>query len=219
MAFQTHLLLRALPILVEAMRLNLELSAAIMVLAVLASTGLTIIRSFKIPPVNIAIDQIISIVRGTPLLILIFICYYGLPAVGLNLSPVAAGILAIAGNSAIFLSEAMRAGLGTIDPGQVEAATALALPPRGIWLRVVLPQLFRWITPILTAELTIVVKATALLSVITVVDVLRTAQQMASASYRPFENLLAAAIVFLVVNLLVAAAGHALEGRLAAGRT
>jgi His/Glu/Gln/Arg/opine family amino acid ABC transporter permease subunit len=218
MVFQTHLLLKALPILAEAMRLNVELAAAIIVIAVVASTGLTIVRSFKSPPVNIVIDAVISIVRGTPLLILIFACYYGLPAIGLNLNPVAAGIVAIACNSAIFLSEAMRAGLGTIDPGQVEAATALALPPRGIWLRVVLPQMFRQILPILTAEATIVVKATALLSVITVVDVLRTAQQMASASYRPFENLLAAAIVFLVVNLVVAAAGHMLEGRFAAGR-
>ena len=155
----------------------MELAAAIIVIAIVASTGLTIIRSFKSPPVNIVIDAVISVVRGTPLLILIFACYSGLPAIGLNLNPVAAGILAIACNSAIFLSEAMRAGLGTIDPGQVEAATALALPPRGIWLRVVLPQMFRQILPILTAEATIVVKATALLSVITVVDVLRTAQQ------------------------------------------
>ncbi|RYI99041.1 MAG: ABC transporter permease subunit, partial [Acetobacteraceae bacterium] len=103
-------------------------------------------------------------------------------------------------------------------PGQVEAATALGLPPRGIWLRVVLPQLFRRILPVLTAELTIVVKGTALLSVITVVEVLRRAQQMASASYRPFEHLLAAALVFLVVNLAVGAAGRLAEARLAAGR-
>jgi polar amino acid transport system permease protein len=218
MEFKAEVFLKALPILAQAVLLNLQLAAAIIVLAVLAATALTMLRACKLAPVNIPVDLLISVVRGTPLLIQIFVCYYGLPAIGLNLSPIMAGILAIAANSMIFLSEAMRAGLGTIDPGQVEAATALGLPPRGIWQRVVLPQLFRRILPVLTAELTIVVKGTALLSVITVVEVLRRAQQMASASYRPFEHLLAAALVFLVVNLAVGAAGRLAEARLSAGR-
>jgi polar amino acid transport system permease protein len=218
MEFKAEVFLKALPILAQAVLLNLQLAAAIIVLAVLAATALTMLRACKLAPVNIPVDLLISVVRGTPLLIQIFVCYYGLPAIGLNLSPIMAGILAIAANSMIFLSEAMRAGLGTIDPGQVEAATALGLPPRGIWLRVVLPQLFRRILPVLTAELTIVVKGTVLLSVITVVEVLRRAQQMASASYRPFEHLLAAALVFLVVNLAVGAAGRLAEARLAAER-
>jgi polar amino acid transport system permease protein len=218
MEFKAEVFLKALPILAQAVLLNLQLAAAIIVLAVLAATALTMLRACKLAPVNIPVDLLISVVRGTPPLIQIFVCYYGLPAIGLNLSPIMAGILAIAANSMIFLSEAMRAGLGTIDPGQVEAATALGLPPRGIWLRVVLPQLFRRILPVLTAELTIVVKGTVLLSVITVVEVLRRAQQMASASYRPFEHLLAAALVFLVVNLAVGAAGRLAEARLAAER-
>ena len=218
MEFKAEVFLKALPILAQAVLLNIQLAAAIIVLAVLAATALTMLHACKLAAVNIPIDLLISLVRGTPLLIQIFVCYYGLPAIGLNLSPIMAGILAIAANSMIFLSEAMRAGLGTIDPGQVEAATALGLPPRGIWQRVVLPQLFRRILPVLTAELTIVVKGTALLSVITVVEVLRRAQQMASASYRPFEHLLAAALVFLVVNLAVGAAGRLAEAHLSAGR-
>lgn len=218
MEFDTALFLAALPRLARAVLLNLQLAAAIILLAVLGATLLTLLRAQKLWVVNLAIGFVISFVRGTPLLIQIFLCYYALPAIGLNLSPIGAGILAIALNSTVFLSEAMRASLGTIDPGQIEAATALALPPRGIWARVVLPQMFRRILPILTAELTIVVKGTALLSVITVVEVLRTAQQMAAATYHPFENLLAAALVFLVVNLAIGGAGQAMEGRLAAGR-
>ncbi len=218
MTFHTEAFLAALPILARAVLLNLQLAAAIICLSIALATALTLVRALKLPPVNIAIEGLTSFIRGTPLLIQIFLCYYGLPAAGLNLSPIAAGILAVGLNSAIFLGETMRAALGTIDPGQPEAATALGLPPRIIWLRVVLPQLFRRILPVLVSELTIVVKGTALLSVITVVDVLRTAQQMASASYRPFENLLAAALVFLVVNATIGAAGRVTEGRLAAGR-
>lgn len=218
MEFESSLFLGALPILARAMLLNLQLAAGIIVLAVLAATVLTLVRAAKWAPVSLVLDLLISMVRGTPLLIQIFICYYGLPAVGLNLSPIAAGMLAISANSMIFLSEAMRGGLGSIEPGQVEAATALGLPARAIWLRVVLPQLFSRILPVLTAELTIVVKATALLSMITVVEVLRTAQQMSAATFRPFEHLLAAALVFLLANLAIGAAGRVLEARLAAGR-
>ncbi len=218
MSFQWSAFTGVLPLLLRAAMLNLELAAVIMVLAVAGSTGLTVLRSLKVSPVNTAVDLVISFVRGTPLLIQIFVCFYGLPAIGLNLSPIAAGVLAIAANSTVFLGEAMRAGLGTINPGQIEAATALALRAPVIWLRVVLPQLFRQILPILTAELTIIVKGTALLSVITVVEVLRTAQQVGSATYRPFEVILAAGLVFLCINLVIGTAGRIAEARLAVGR-
>jgi His/Glu/Gln/Arg/opine family amino acid ABC transporter permease subunit len=132
MTFRADLFLGNLPVLGWASLVNLQLAIGIIVLSLLGSTLLTVLRSLKIPPLNIAIDAVISFVRGTPLLIQIFICYYGLPALGLDLSPFLAGTLAIGLNSSIFLSEAMRASLGTIDPGQVEAATALGLPPRGI---------------------------------------------------------------------------------------
>ncbi len=218
MTFRTDLFLGNLPVLAWASLVNLRLAAATVALAVLGSTLLTVLRAMKIAPVNIAVDGLISFVRGTPLLIQIFICYYGLPSLGLDLSPFAAGILAISLNSTIFLSEAMRGSLGTIDPGQVEAATALGLPTRAIWQSVVLPQMFRRLLPVLTAEFTIIVKGTALLSVITVVEVLRRAQQIGSGTYRPFEALLAAAAIFLTINLAISIVGRLLEQRLAAGR-
>ena len=121
-------------------------------------------------------------------------------------------------SSMVFVSESMRGGLATIDTGQIEASTALGLPPHAIWLKVVLPQLFRRIVPVLINEATIVVKGTALLSVITVVDVLRTAQQIASASYRPFETMIGSALVFLVINLVISLSGRVAEGRFAAAR-
>lgn len=182
-------------------------------------TGLTLLRALKIAAVNAVVAVVISFVRGTPLLIQIFICYYALPALGLDLSPVAAGILAITFNSMVFVSESMRGGLASLDPGQVEAATALGLRPAVIWGRIVLPQLVRRILPVLINEATIVVKGTALLSVITVVDVLRRAQQIASSSYRPFETLVAAALVFLAINVVISAAGKLAEARFMNART
>ncbi|MEH2488116.1 amino acid ABC transporter permease [Bradyrhizobium sp. AZCC 2230] len=218
MGFKLDYLLSILPRLIGAAAVNIRLAVIIMLLALALGTALTIVRSLKIVAVNACIAVVISFVRGTPLLIQIFIAYYVLPAVGLDLSPEVAGVSAIAFNSMVFVSESMRGGLATIDAGQIEASTALGLPPHAIWLKVVLPQLFRRIVPVLINEATIVVKGTALLSVITVVDVLRTAQQIASASYRPFETMIGSALVFLVINLVISLSGRVAESRFAAAR-
>jgi polar amino acid transport system permease protein/cystine transport system permease protein len=218
MGFKLDYLLSILPRLIGAATVNVRLAIVIMLLALVLGTALTILRSRKIAVVNACIAVIISFVRGTPLLIQIFIAYYVLPAVGLDLSPEVAGISAIAFNSMVFVSESMRGGLATIDAGQIEASTALGLPPHAIWLKVVLPQLFRRIVPVLINEATIVVKGTALLSVITVVVVLRTAQQIASSSYRPFETMIGSALVFLVINLVISLSGRLAESRFAAAR-
>ncbi|TGD97755.1 amino acid ABC transporter permease [Methylobacterium nonmethylotrophicum] len=218
MSFQFAYLAGLMPNLAVAALVNLRLSAMIIVLALIGGTALTILRSLKIRPVNALIAFLISFIRGTPLLIQIFLFYYVLPAIGLDLSPTVAGVAAIALNSSIFISETMRGALITLDPGQIEAATALSLPRHLVWAKVILPQLFRRVLPVLVNEATIVVKGTALLSVITVVDVLRTAQQIASASYRPFETLIGAALVFLAINLTISLLGRRIEGRFAVQR-
>ncbi|RVU20064.1 amino acid ABC transporter permease [Methylobacterium oryzihabitans] len=218
MAFEFSSFAAILPGLFAAALVNARLAAIIILIAIVGGTALTLLRTLKIVWLNRAIGVLISFIRGTPLLIQIFLCYYVLPAIGLDLSPEAAGVLAISLNSSIFITEMMRGGLESFDPGQIEAATALSLPRRAIWQTVILPQLFRRILPVLVNEMTIVVKGTALLSVITVVDVLRTAQQIASATYRPFETLAGAALVFLAMNLVVSLGGLAAEARLAARR-
>lgn len=218
MGFSFSHLTSVFPQLMSAALVNIKLALIIAALGLILGTSLTVLRSFKIRPVNAVVAVIISFVRGTPLLIQIFIAYYVLPAVGLDLSPNAAGIAAISFNSMVFVSETLRGSLATIDPGQIEASTALGLKPRVIWIKVILPQLLRNAVPVLINEATIVVKGTALLSVITVVDVLRTAQQIASASFRPFETLVGAAIIFLVLNLAISLGGKIVEARYAQAR-
>lgn len=213
MEFKFVYFLGALPALARAAVVNVELSIVIMILSIAGATALTIVRSRKIAWLRLPIAVLIGVIRGTPLLIQIFLFYYVLPLIGLDLGAEAAGVAAIALNTSVFLGETMRGALLTIDPGQIEAAASLSLSRRLTWRKVVLPQLFRRILPVAVNEATIVVKGTALLSVITVVDVLRRAQQIASASYRPFETLLGAALVFLVLHLVITAVGRLVEAR------
>ncbi len=182
-------------------------------LALIGGTVLTIVRSLRIAPVNMVIAVVMSFIRGTPVLIQIFLAYYGLPLIGVSMGAEAAGIFAIAFNSSFFVSEIMRGSLPEIEAGQIEASTALGLKPAVIWRKIVLPQLFRRILPMLINEGTVVVKGTALLAVITVVEALRVAQQIGAATFRPFEPIMAAAIVFLAINACLMTAGFLLERR------
>ena len=206
------------PRLLSAAGLNLGIAIAAMALALVGGTALTILRTLGIAPLNATIGVVISFIRGTPILVQIFLFYYGLPSIGIDLSPIEAGILAIAFNSSIFITEIMRGGLSGMDPGPIEAAIALGIGARTIWGKVILPQLFIRVMPPLVNELTTVVKGTALLSVITVVEVLRTAQQIACATFRPLETLLAAAVILFIMNFVISHGGKSLEARFVARR-
>ncbi|KSV75563.1 hypothetical protein N185_17130 [Sinorhizobium sp. GW3] len=218
MDFSAAALSGAFPQLLPAMGINLTVALVSMALALAGGTALTILRTLGVGWLNAVIGVVISFIRGTPILVQIFLFYYGLPALGLDLSPIEAGVLAIAFNSSIFITEIMRAGLSGMDSGPVEAAIALGIKGKVIWRKVILPQLYIRIMPPLINELTTIVKGTALLSVITVVEVLRTAQQVANSTFRPLETLLAAAFILFAVNFVISQSGKVLEGRFAARR-
>ncbi|MCS0505112.1 amino acid ABC transporter permease [Ancylobacter mangrovi] len=218
MTFDPAFLLQALPRLLPAALLTVEIALAATLLGLLGGTALTILRACKWRPVNAAVAVLMSVVIGTPLLVQIFVFYYVLPAVGIDLGPMSAGILALSLNSAVFVSEMMRGGLATLSPGAIEAAVALGLRPAAIWLRVVLPQLYAAILPSLIGEFTILVKATALLSVITVVELFRTGQQIYAGNFRPFETLSAVALLYVAINASVSLGAALVERRLAARR-
>ncbi|WP_095588201.1 amino acid ABC transporter permease [Actibacterium ureilyticum] len=216
MKFDFDYVLSSLPRVSDAAMVNLRIAILAFCLALIGGTALTLVRSLKIAPLNGLIAVCLSFIRGTPILIQIFLIYYGLPAAtGLRLPPEIAGITAIALNSSFFISEIMRGSLPEIDGGQIEASTALGLSPGVIWRKVILPQLFRRISPMLINEGTVIVKGTALLSVITVVEALRVSQQIGAAKFRPFEPILAAAAMFLIINLALTAGGLLLERRFA----
>ena len=110
-------------------------------------------------------------------------------------------------------ASSIRAGISAVHRGQWEAAEALALKRRVIWGRIILPQVFAKILPPLTNEFTMLVKASPLLSVITVVELTRTAQQVMLESFRPVEALTAAAIFYFIICFLLSSLTRRLEAR------
>jgi ABC-type amino acid transport system permease subunit len=134
-----------------------------------------------------------------------------LPVTGLNLGAFNSGILAITLNSAAFVSEILRGGLTSVPKGQFEAAKSLGVSGFALWGRIILPQTFIASIPPLVNEFTQVLKATALLSIITVVELLRVSQQIYSSNYHPVEILSGAFIIYFLLCFFVSRGSVLLE--------
>ncbi len=157
-------------------------------------------RSRRRWPRGFAIGYI-SLIRGLPIVILVFLLYFGLPAL-FELGRVSAfwvGVLALAMNGAAFFSEVLRGAIAAIPSGQTDAARALGLSRIQIWRLVLVPQFLPIALPALTGEVGFLVKASTVLSLITIVDLTRRSQQVAMQLFDPLAPLIAAALLYFVL--------------------
>lgn len=152
-------------------------------------------------------------IRGTPTLIQIFIFYFGLPQIGLRLSPFMAGVLALGINGGAYVAEIVRGGLLAIPKGQMESALAIGMSPFKAMSRIILPQVVRIIIPPLTNEAATTLKNTSLLSTITIVELTLHAQLVIAATYRPFDFYIIAAILYLIMTSVLTEVAAWLERR------
>ncbi len=167
MYFDISYTLQAMPRLLQGAVITVQFAVMALCFSTLIATVLSIIREFRNPVIEGVIRTYVSFIRGTPLLVQIFLIYYVLP---LELHPVTAGLAALSLNSGAIMTEIMRGGLSAIPKGQLEAARSLGMRPWLIWWRIILPQMFILITPPMVNEFTLIVKSTPLLAVITVVE-------------------------------------------------
>jgi His/Glu/Gln/Arg/opine family amino acid ABC transporter permease subunit len=159
--------------------------------------------------------------RGTPLLVQMFLLYYGLSQFEWVRASAAwvvledafyCGLIALTLNIAAYMAEDIRAGILALPPGQQEAARAFGMPAGTLLRRIVLPQALRIATPALGNELVSLLKATALVSTITVFDLTGVARRLSTESYTT-DALVLAGVVYGVLALLIAAGVHFLERR------
>ncbi len=146
----------------------------------------------------------VSFARGTPLFIQIMVIYFLLPALKIDVPRFHAGVIALGFNSSAYISEMIRGAILTIPSGQIEAARALALPRRLIWLHIRLPQVFALILPPLTVEFAALLKGSALLSVIGVVELTRSAQQIIGYSFAPTSTWLQVGVLYFIMCYVLA---------------
>ena len=143
----------------------------------------------------------VSVMRGTPLLVQIFVIYYGLPSAGIELTPVTAGVLALSLNAGAYLSESLRGAILGIPPGQWLAAYSLGLSRRQTLRYVVAPQALRIAVPSLSNSLISLIKDTSLVSVITMTELMLATKEVIATTFRPLPLYLAAAAVYWCLSL------------------
>ncbi|QJQ96110.1 MULTISPECIES: amino acid ABC transporter permease [Halomonadaceae] len=155
--------------------------------------------------------------RGTPILLQLLLVYYLLPETGIEVSPMSAAILTLTLNTAAFQAEIFRSGIAHIPQGQVEAARMAGISRWQTRRCIVMPQVFRLTLPPLTNEVITILKNSSLISVIAVTELMRVSEQIASRTFQPLETYLAAALLYLAVNLVLARLSAYLERRTAGG--
>ena len=214
MKFDISYTFDAIPRPLEGAFVTLQVAILGFTLSVLLATTITVARtSLNSKIFNSILAFYISFIRGTPILVQIFLVYYVLPVFGLNLGPFTAGIIAITLNSAAFVTEILRGGLASVPIGQFEATKSLGISGYTLWRKIILPQTFITSIPPLVNEFTMVLKATALLSMITVVELMRVSQQIYSANYHPVEVLSGTFIIYFLMCFVVSRGSVFLENR------
>lgn len=209
--------LDALPTLLVGAITTLQLTAVSVVLGLVGGTFLGIARLSTFKPLQIASRIYIDFFRGTPLLVQIFMIYFGIPALANTLGTTFtfnrffAAILALSLNSAAYLAEIVRGGIQSIETGQREASESLGLSPVQTMRYVIFPQAFRRMIPPLGNEFITLLKDTSLVAVIGYEELFRRGQLIVAQNYRAFEIYITVAIVYLVLNTLSAQAFILLE--------
>jgi len=163
----------------------------------------------------------VNLIRGVPMIVLAFFVFYGVPygirtILGLRfvLSPLQAGTICLALNCGAYMSEIIRAGIQSIDPGQMEAARSLGLSYWRSMFRVVLPQAIKNMIPSIVNQFIITLKDTSILSVIGFPELVNKAQNVIAITFKSFEMWGIVAVMYLIVILALQQVANALERRL-----
>lgn len=174
---------------------------------------LALMRVQSLKALSAAAAVYVEVMRGTPLLVQILFIYFVLPAFGLYLSAFTAGVVALTLNSAAYISEIFRAGILSIDVGQMEAACSLGMTYSQAMRRIILPQTFRRVVPPLTNEGIALLKDSSLVSVIGLTELAQTGQQLASNYAAPLTFWPVVAVFYLLLTFPLTRIAQYLERR------
>ena len=205
----------AAPVMLKGTGYTLLFAVASMVLGLPLGGLITLVRVLQVPLLQHVARLYVSAFRGTPLLVQVFIVYYGLPSIGIEFSPLVAGILALTLNVAAYLSESLRGAVLGVNQGQWMAGKSLGLTHMQTLRHVVGPQALRFAVPSLSNSLISLIKDTSLVSVIAVTELMLATKELISTTFQPFPLYIAAAGVYWMLSLSFERVQRGLEKRLA----
>lgn len=191
-------ILQIMPQVLEGLKVTLEIFALTLILSIPLGIIVAVMRTSKSLILREISGVYVLIMRGTPLLLQIIVIFFGLPIVGVTFDRFPAAILAFTLNYGAYFGEIFRAGIMSIDNGQVEGAQVLGLSPKDIFFRIILPQAFKRVIPPVANEVTTLVKDTSLVYVVGIDELLKIGE-MATNREVSLMPLLIVGVVYLIV--------------------
>lgn len=210
----TQLLRDALPLMLKGAAWTLLLAVASVFFGAIIGTVVAVTRLAKVPVLSQFATLYVSCMRGTPLLVQLFVIYFGLPSIGIQFDPISAGILGLSLNVGAYLSETIRGAINGVEHGQWNAARSLGLTQAQTLRYVIGPQALRLAVPSLSNSLISLIKDTSLVSVIAVGELMLATKEVIATTFQPFPLYLAAAGIYWAMSASFETLQKKLEVRL-----
>lgn len=207
-------IIKELPFLLQGSVMTLELTVITLTVGTFIAVVLALMKISKIPLLTSIATFYTWIFRGTPLILQLYFFYYCLPTIGITMSAFLAAVIGLSLNCGAYMAEIIRGGIISIDNGQFEASKALGFTYFQTMMKIILPQTIRVIMPPVGNEFISMLKDTSLVSTIAMVELMRTATQISSATFKFTEMVFAAALLYLIMTTVFTTTFAYIEKRL-----
>lgn len=207
-------LLPYLPLFFQGLLVTIGFSIATVVFGLLLGIPISLMRLSSNKWLSGPASAYVEVIRGTPSLLQLYLIAYGIPiAFGISIPIFVAGVLALSINSSAYVAEIIRAGIQAVDKGQMEASRSLGLSYAQTMRRVIIPQAVKNVLPAIGNEFVTIVKESSIVSIIGITDLMRITNIMKSQTFRIFEALIFAAVLYLAVTFTISKILHKVEKR------
>lgn len=210
---QLQLLVDSAPLLLRGAEYTIELSVGAMVLGLALGLTVALLRLSPFAALRLVAGFYVSFIRGTPLLVQLFLIYYGLAQFGWRIDPIPAALLGLTLNVGGYASETLRGAIASIERGQWEAAYSIGMTSAQAMRRVILPQAARVALPPLGNTFISLIKDTSLAATIQVPELFRQAQLITARTYEVFTMYITAAAMYWLMSSVLAWLQHRAEAR------
>lgn len=201
------------PLLLGGVWIAIQAAVLGYLLALVLGLVLALLRRSKLRWISVPTGLVTEFIRSTPLIVQLLFLFFVLPEFGIRMSALITGVVALGVHYATYVSEVYRAGIDDVPAGQWEAAVALNLPARRTWTGIILPQAVPRCVPALANYLIALFKDVPQLVVITVAEPFTVAREVVAHSFRPFEAITLAGLLYLVITLIMSEVGRFAEQR------
>ncbi len=220
--FDMNYFINIIPVIMKALPITLMVGISAMFFGFILGIAIALLKKMENKPLNVILDLYVSFFRGTPLMVQLFIFFFGMPQIIpllAKLNAFQAAIIVMTINASAYISEVVRAAIDSVDKGQMEAALSVGMSKAKAMERVVLPQAFKVAVPPLGNTFISLIQGTAITFMLGLQDIMGLSKMKAAASYRFLETFLAVGLIYWALTIIATHVNKRIEWNLSKGGT